>query len=365
MLNRMSRHTTPNISKSVMTLLLDPLTRRGPAPHELRATSEISELHLSFDEHRALHEALDAFPMSSCAAAIGLMDRIGGAFRECISQTLVESLEQFSFDERVALIVRNLPTDQLPKTPYESDPELESCKIVQAAILGAFHCLGIHPVSYEGENDDSIFRHVAPKASAQNTVSSYGSLYALDVHADNPHLPLVGEPVDKMSCCPEYLSLAGMRCEVAVPTRIVSVHSVFRALPGFVQDELMRPHYAIRRPESFAKRDYEIIAPVILRSDDGTIRCRFNQANMRALTPSAEFALKMFSALANALENQHRILLRNGDLLVFKNQQALHARDSFEARFDGTDRWMIRVFGVSDTKRVFPVSADRPFVVSA
>jgi hypothetical protein len=52
-------------------------------------------------------------------------------------------------------------------------------------------------------------------------------------------------------------------------------------------------------------------------------------------------------------------------MLIFKNQQTFHARDAFTPRFDGLDRWMIRVFGIRDMGRTTPVHPDQPYIVRA
>ena len=54
-----------------------------------------------------------------------------------------------------------------------------------------------------------------------------------------------------------------------------------------------------------------------------------------------------------------------GDFLIFKNQIVLHARDAFVPRDDGADRWLIRLFGVSNLARVPHANTGRNFEVSA
>ena len=36
-------------------------------------------------------------------------------------------------------------------------------------------------------------------------------------------------------------------------------------------------------------------------------------------------------------------VMSRGDLLLFDNKRVVHARTPFTARFDGTDRWLMRV----------------------
>jgi L-asparagine oxygenase len=51
------------------------------------------------------------------------------------------------------------------------------------------------------------------------------------------------------------------------------------------------------------------------------------------------------AAVSAAAERAHiSVTLDQGDLLVFDNRRAIHARTSFAARMDGSDRWLKRVF---------------------
>jgi hypothetical protein len=44
------------------------------------------------------------------------------------------------------------------------------------------------------------------------------------------------------------------------------------------------------------------------------------------------------------------VVLRPGDVLVVDNLRAVHGRRSFQARFDGNDRWLRRVSAVRDLR---------------
>jgi Fe(II)/alpha-ketoglutarate-dependent arginine beta-hydroxylase len=58
---------------------------------------------------------------------------------------------------------------------------------------------------------------------------------------------------------------------------------------------------------------------------------------------SVSHAEAFASLCARINESLEHIVLRPGDCLVLDNYRAVHGRDAYEARFDGTDRWLKRV----------------------
>jgi hypothetical protein len=327
--------------------------------------STVSEIYLSYAESRALRYALPQKRIHDCASALAITSEINDIFATVLAKDTIQRLKQFSQSTSYALIVRHLPIDEfLPPTPYTSDPGVQATPLATASILGVFGIIGSHPLAYQGENDDSFVRHVVPKRDAEMALSSYGSRMDLGMHADNPHLPLSTEPVTDLSACPEFLSLTGIRCQLSVPTRIVSAEETLATLPNNVIETLMQHVFTIKRPDSFGDQGYRLIAPLVSRATDGQYLCRYNKANVAANTPEASQALSALERAIQAQTVQH-VALQQGDMLIFKNQQTFHARDAFAPRFDGMDRWMMRVFGVRDMSRTIPVTPCKSYIVRA
>jgi len=44
-------------------------------------------------------------------------------------------------------------------------------------------------------------------------------------------------------------------------------------------------------------------------------------------------------------------VLLSGDLLVLDNRRAAHARTTFRPRYDGSDRWLLRIMTTSDGRQ--------------
>ncbi|SDT36635.1 Taurine catabolism dioxygenase TauD, TfdA family [Pseudomonas asplenii] len=337
---------------------------RNPPTTPLQA---LPEIHVSFNEQQQWHEALSHLAITDSASGIEQMPALACLLEKVLSAEKYQALRDFPRSDAVALIVRGLPVDrQLPATPYDLEPGIEELPVLAGAILSVLATLGTRPVGYEGESHDTVFRHVSPKQERETETSSFGSRLGLGMHVDNPHLPLTCEPVTGLSACPEYLSLTGLRCELDVPTRIVAIRDVLDTLPEFVEQELLRPNFSIRRPDSFGTQGNVLEnVPLLYKPQAGGLHCRYNKAAVTATSANADFAMQLFAATANHPDVTRHILLQPGDMLIFKNQQTLHARDGFAPRYDGRDRWMIRVFGVDDPARVVPLDPTQPFIVRA
>lgn len=353
------------VQKSVAPIGED--LRRWLEPTPNLTLRPLPEIHISYEEHQALKAGFAGCGVHDSASGIEQMPELAHRLNSVLSHEKLKVLQGFAHSTDIALIVRGMPIEsELPATPYEAEAGIDQLPVVAGSILSILASLGTHPVAYEGESEDSVFRHVSPKHLRESEKSSYGSRLDLGMHVDNPHLPLTCEPVTTLSACPEYLSLTGLRCELGVPTRIVAVEDVLSILPSFVEQELRRPNFLIKRPESFGKQGNVIEhVPLLYRGKNGRLYCRYNKASVTGTTADADFSLQLFGAAASHPDVVRSILLQAGDILVFKNQQTLHARDGFSPRYNGRDRWMIRVFGVNDTARLIPLAPNNPFIVRA
>jgi len=327
----------------------------------------IPQIHVSFEEQHALHAGLAALAVTDSASGIRHMPALGQLLESVLCGEKIDRLRDFPNTCEAAMIVRGLPLDShLPATPYDMAPGIEQLPVVASAILAVLQTLHTHPVAYAGENDNSVFRHVSPKHQREAEESSYGSRMDLCMHVDNPHLPLTCEPVSTLSACPEYLCLVGLRCELEVPTRIVAISEVLARLPAWVATALSQPQFAIRRPASFDTPGNVLEqVPLLYKSATGALFCRYNKASVTATGAIAKLALQLFDTAANHPDVVRPILLQPGDMLIFKNQQTLHAREGFTPRYDGRDRWLLRVFGVNDPARVLALNPQQPFIARA
>jgi L-asparagine oxygenase len=86
-----------------------------------------------------------------------------------------------------------------------------------------------------------------------------------------------------------------------------------------------------------------ILLPILTQTKDGLTIC-FDEFFMRGKTFQAQEALDKL--LESIKQNTKEVVLQTGDVLVLDNRKLVHGRKSFQARYDGTDRWLLRTLVV-------------------
>ncbi len=286
--------------------------------------------------------------------------------QDIIGAELTRQIRTFVEDPAItAMVIRNCPRDRdTPPTPYSGVLSPKSTPIACLVNLSLQSLLGIHPVVYEGENDGRLFRHVIPSRASASQKSSHGSRLRFSYHVDNPDLPLSSEAVGDISCCPEYLSFVGIRCDPRINTTLVNLDEVLNSLPDSIVHELSLPNFEVRRPDSFAsnRRSTPNLA-VLVRGLGNEWLCRFDSENTYGTNTPAAHALDVLRTMLETRKFDKPHLLLPGDFMIFKNQRVLHARDAFEPQNDDADRWLIRLFAVNSLSRVRLARADHLYEV--
>ncbi len=68
----------------------------------------------------------------------------------------------------------------------------------------------------------------------------------------------------------------------------------------------------------------------------------YDSTAMRGMNAEAQAALNNFTKLVQ--KGKVTIALQSGQIAIIDNWQTAHGRTEFTARYDGTDRWIKRVF---------------------
>jgi L-asparagine oxygenase len=239
-------------------------------------------------------------------------------------------------DPSGALLLRDVPTGSLPPTPLERGPIHKADSTSEFALLTIARSLG-QPVGYLPEHGGAIIQNLFPveaTATQQVSTSSSVDLFFHTETAFHPHRP-------------RYLLLLCLRSDPNARTTLCSIDAVLDDFTTAELDVLRSPRFRTGVDASFggsAKDHGDTIAVLSGTREQPTMV--FDADLMIGVDHEAERILQKLSARISARATA--AILEPGDLLVIDNNRAVHGRSPFQARFDGTDRWLQRTFVVND-----------------
>jgi alpha-ketoglutarate-dependent taurine dioxygenase len=142
---------------------------------------------------------------------------------------------------------------------------------------------------------------------------------------------------------PDYILLLCLRGDDKAATTYASVNEIIESLSNEVVKSLKQPWYRTAVDDSFRTQgepQKEFIIPILSEVND-KMTITYDNFFMRGINEYANMAL---AELNYAIKKCTReIVLKTGDLLVIDNSTAIHGRKPFQARYDGTDRWVQRM----------------------
>lgn len=263
------------------------------------------------------------------------------------SPELVAAIEAFADDPGPAgaLLLRNVPTGAIPATP--ATPTTATAKDLRSeqVLLAVARLLG-EPVGYLPEHGGSIVQNLVPTKADIGRQTSTSSGVDLAFHTEtafHPHGP-------------RYLLLLCLRGDAGAATTLASVHDLLPGLRPETVEVLRQPLFRTAVDESFGGIPgvpYGPARPVLGGTEDRPWLCWDEDLTMGE-TPEAQAAHE--ELIRVVAERRREIVLTDGDLLIVDNSRCVHGRRPFQARFDGTDRWLQRSFVVED---LAPSVADR------
>ena len=244
-----------------------------------------------------------------------------------------------------ALLLRDVPLGDVPSTPATPTTPTTKDTASELALLAVARRLG-EPVGYLPEHGGSIVQNLVPTRADIGRHTSTSSGVDLAFHTEtafHPHGP-------------RYLLLLCLRGDPAAATTLASIHDLLPGLRPRTIEVLQRPEFRTAVDESFGGRPglpHGPARPVIGGLDDRPWLC-WDEELTTGETPEAAAALEELAAVVTA--RQREVVLAAGDLLVVDNTRCVHGRRPFQARFDGTDRWLQRSFVVASLS---PSAAER------
>lgn len=245
--------------------------------------------------------------------------------------------------ERPELYVTNLPEPKaLPPTPSQSGFwERTTEDVFSEFIMVLFsHGLGL-PISYRDQRNGRFFHDIFPTVENAEQISSQSSSVLLGQHTEMFFHP--SPPDHLMLHClrpdPDRLAQTYVSALSDIEARLSAATREILRMPRFALDLAQLHGSYTHRGQPISAGDPRPVIPVV--SDNSPVQFRFEPALTTPIGPDAEQAL----AAAEHAAHDAAIAgtLDSGTLLILDNRRAAHARSSFPARFDGTDRWLRRM----------------------
>jgi L-asparagine oxygenase len=219
-----------------------------------------------------------------------------------------------------------------PATPFASSIKEQSSKESTRTLLHYAHQLG-YPISYAQEQNGQLIQNILPVHKTEAQQISTSSKVELALHTETAFHPYK----------PDYILLLCLRGDDKAATTYANVNDIIELLSDEVIKSLKQPWYRTAVDDSFRTQgepQKEFIMP-ILSEVDGKMTITYDNFFMRGINTYASLAL---AELNYAIQKCTReIVLKTGDLLVIDNSTVIHGRKPFQARYDGTDRWVQRM----------------------
>ncbi|MFD8689680.1 TauD/TfdA family dioxygenase [Streptomyces sp. NPDC059651] len=198
-----------------------------------------------------------------------------------------------------------------------------------------------------------MVQDIFPIRGDEERESGHGSRAFLMFHTDDAFRP--------DSC--DYLLLFGLRNHDRTPTYVASVRDItlceadrriltedrFHIVPDdehIRQLELRAPH-APALLRAVQMRDHPQPVPVLFGAP-GAPFVRLDAPYMRCIGNDPDGERALASLHAELKRVRRPVAVTPGSLLVIDNHMGVHARESFMARYDGTDRWLRKIIADRD-----------------
>lgn len=219
------------------------------------------------------------------------------------------------------------PTAEAPWAPPPPGPAQSAALLVAAVtvILG-------EPFNYSTLYDGRIVQNMVPVRTMEFTQTSQSSTGMLDWHCEDSF---------REDRC-DYAGLICLRGDPSAASKYAQARDV--QLSPDQMATLREPRYHVRPDPAHVLAGEVIMRPLaILSGSESAPEIAYDTHHLEPIDDAdteAADALRELGLGLNKVAISH--VMEPGDLLIFDNKRVVHARTPFAARFDGTDRWLMR-----------------------
>jgi hypothetical protein len=208
----------------------------------------------------------------------------------------------------------------------DSAAEWDVLLLLLAAVMG-------HPIAWQGQQGGRFVHNIVPSPGHEQEQTGASSTVLLSPHTEDAFHP--GRP--------HLLMLGCMRNHDRIATTAASIRQA-QLDPADVE-ELSRPALPILPDDAYAEAQgfdgRPPNVPTLWQSEDG-LTLRFDPAYTPLDDASAEHRAAYGRLEVELARVSVAVSLEPGDVLVVDNDLVVHGRVPFQARYDGTDRWLKR-----------------------
>jgi L-asparagine oxygenase len=219
-----------------------------------------------------------------------------------------------------------------PATPIVSSPQHASSKESTLVLLRHAEKYG-YPIGYIQEQNGQIIQNIVPVHKTEYQQISTSSKTELALHTETAFHPYK----------PDYVVLFCLRGDPEAVTTYANLSDILKHISPETKNILKSKMFTTGIDLSFrtnGEEDQEIPISIIGESD-GMLTFTYDATVMK---PNGDLARSALEELEGAIPKCIKeIVLKTGDLLVIDNRKTIHGRKPFQARYDGTDRWVQRV----------------------
>lgn len=242
-----------------------------------------------------------------------------------------------------ALVLTGLPIDpQLPATPDSQRPPSQKDTFWSESWLAMIgQALG-DPIGYSMHHDGEIFQNVCPVPKEEGEQSAHSSKVFLEWHTEQAFHPAL----------PHFVCLLCLRQdhEKQAKTAVASVSNILAEVPIYMRQVLFQPRFIAGVDYSFGaveqkQRKGGPVVPLLYGQAYDPFLI-FDLEQMEPVDRDAAVVLRDLRDIVKQVYNYVR--LEPGNLIMIDNRRAIHARSQFRPRYDGTDRWLQRIYAVRD-----------------
>ncbi|TVL90303.1 TauD/TfdA family dioxygenase [Streptomyces sp. SAJ15] len=279
---------------------------------------------------QAAQEILDEFGSSATSSA--LLERVSETAAR-LSEPIRHHCRPVDTDDGV-FVLRGLPLDdiEIGPTPLSWATSGDSGAVWDVTLLLLATVMG-NPIAWEGQQDGRFVHNIVPSPGHEQQQTGASSTVLLSPHTEDAF----------HSGRAHLLMLGCMRNHDRIATTAASIRRV--RLDGSDIEVLSRPALPIlpddayTEAQGFAGRPPNV--PTVWESEGG-LTLRFDPA----YTPLDDASPELRAAYGRLGDELARVSvavsLEPGDILVVDNDLVVHGRVPFQARYDGTDRWLKR-----------------------